>query len=125
MENKNLKISESEMEIMKIIWASSDAITTNDILSSLPKDNSWKLTTVLTFASRLVKKGILKADKRGKANYYTEVLSEEEYKEAQSRTFLEEMDNGSIKNFIATLYNGKNVNKKELQELKKWFLEEN
>ena len=125
MENKNLKISESEMEIMKIVWASSDAITTNDILNSLPKDNSWKLTTVLTFASRLVKKGVLKTDKRGKANYYTEVLSEEEYKEVQSRTFLEEMYNGSVKNFIATLYNGKNVNKKELQELKKWFLEGN
>ena len=125
MENKNLKISESEMEIMKIIWASSEAVTTKDILSSLPKDNSWKLTTVLTFASRLVKKEILKTDKKGKTNYYTEAMSEEEYKEAQSRTFLEEMYNGSIKSFIATLCNGKNVNKKELEELKKWFLEEN
>ena len=125
MENKNLKISESEMEIMKIIWASSEAVTTKDILSSLPKDNSWKLITVLTFASRLVKKEILKTDKKGKTNYYTEAMSEEEYKEDQSRTFLEEMHNGSIKSFIATLCNGKNVNEKELEELKEWFLEEN
>lgn len=124
MENKNLKISEAEMEIMKIVWSSSEVITTNDILNCLPRDNSWKLTTVLTLASRLVKKGILKTDKRGKANYYTEVMSEEEYKEVQSRIFLEEMHSGSIKSFIATLYNGKKVNKKDLEELKEWFLEE-
>ncbi|MGH4122727.1 MAG: BlaI/MecI/CopY family transcriptional regulator [Clostridium sp.] len=124
MENKNLKISEAEMEIMKIVWPSSEEITTNDILNYLPKDNSWKLTTVLTLASRLVKKGILKIDKRGKTNFYTEVMSEEEYKEVQSRVFLEEMHNGSIKSFIATLYNGKKVNKKDLEELREWFLEE-
>ena len=125
MENKNLKISEAEMEIMKIVWASGEEITTNDILNSLPKDNLWKLTTVLTLASRLIKKGILKTDKRGKTNYYTEIMSEEEYKEVQSRMFLEEVHSGSIKSFIATLYNGKKVNKKDLEELKEWFLEEN
>ncbi len=125
MYNKNLKISEAEMEIMKIVWDSSTEITTNDILNSLPKDNSWKLTTVLTFASRLIKKGILKTDKRGKTNYYTAIISEEEYKEVQSRIFLEEIHSGSIKSFIATLYNGKKINKKDLEELKKWFLEEN
>lgn len=125
MENKNLKISEAEMEIMKIVWASGEEITTNDILNSLPKGNLWKLTTVLTLASRLIKKGILKTDKRGKTNYYTEIMSEEEYKEVQSRIFLEEVHSGSIKSFIATLYNGKKVNKKDLEELKEWFLEEN
>ncbi|MFT5873477.1 MAG: BlaI family penicillinase repressor [Clostridium sp.] len=125
MENKNLKISVAEMEIMKLVWASSEEITTNDILNFLPKDNSWKLTTVLTLASRLVKKGILKIEKRGKNNYYTEVMSEEGYKEVQSRLFLEEMHNGSIKSFIATLYNGEKINKKDLEELKKWFLEDN
>lgn len=124
MDNKNLKISEAEMEIMKIVWSSSEEITTNDILNCLPKDNSWKLTTVLTLASRLVKKGILKTDKRGKANYYTKVMSEEEYKGVQSRIFLEEMHSGSIKSFIATLYNGEKVNKRDLEELKEWFLED-
>lgn len=124
MDNKNLKISESEMEIMKIIWANTEAVTTNDILNSLPKDNSWKLTTVLTFASRLVKKGILNMEKIGRINYYTPAMSEQEYKEFQSKSFLEEMYSGSIKNFIATLYNGKSVNKEELEELKEWFLKE-
>lgn len=124
MDNKNLKISESEMEIMKIIWAKTEAVTTNDILNSLPKDNSWKLTTILTFASRLVKKGMLNIEKIGKTNYYTAAMLEQEYKEVQSKSFLEEMHSGSIKNFIATLYNGKSLNKKELEELKEWFLEE-
>lgn len=124
MGEKNIKISDAEMEVMDIIWASDKEVTTNDILSLLPKENSWKLTTVLTLASRLIKKGILKSERRGKINYYTPVMSKEEYKKLQSETFLEEMYSGSVKNFIAAMYNGKKVNKKELQELKDWFLEE-
>ncbi len=121
---KEGKISEAEMEIMKIVWNSKGEITTNDMLKLLPEDNSWKLTTVLTLASRLVDKGVLKAEKRGKTNYYTQAMSEEEYKQVHSKAFLEEMHRGSIKNFIATLYNGKEISKNDLQELKKWFLEE-
>ena len=121
---KEGKISDAEMEIMKIVWSAEGEITTSDILKLLPADNSWKLTTVLTLASRLMDKGVLKADKRGKTNYYTPAISEEEYKQVHSKAFLEEMHSGSIKNFIATMYNGKGISKKELKELKEWFLEE-
>ncbi|WP_411680130.1 BlaI/MecI/CopY family transcriptional regulator [Clostridium thailandense] len=124
METKKFKISEAEMELMRIIWSKNEEVTANDLLELLPEENLWKLTTVLTLASRLVKKGILKLEKKGKTNYYSSLMSEEEYKRAQSNVFLEEMYCGSIKNFIATLYGGKKNSKKELEELKKWFLEE-
>jgi predicted transcriptional regulator len=124
MKKQTFKISDAEMQIMQIIWESDEEVTTNHILDALPKDNSWRLTTVLTLATRLVKKGALELNKRGKTNYYTPIISEQEYKQMQAEIFLDEMHNGSIKNFIATLYNGKKIEKKELEELKEWFLEE-
>lgn len=51
------KISDAEMEIMKIIWKKNDQITTAEILDELPKENSWKVTTIMTLISRLTEKG--------------------------------------------------------------------
>lgn len=118
---KLMKISDSEMEIMKIIWRKDEPISTAVILEELPKENSWKTTTVMTLLSRLVEKGILKVKKIGKLNHYVPKVTEEEYKGVQTNMFLEDMHNGSVKNFMATLYNNKNISEEDISELKKWI----
>lgn len=117
------KISESEMEVMKIIWKKNDQVTTGDIIEELPKENSWKTTTVMTLLSRLIEKGILSVTKVGKLNHYSAKITEDEYKAVQTDNFLEDMHNGSVKNFIATLFNNKKISKEDISELKKWLKE--
>ena len=118
-----MKISEAEMEIMKIIWKENKQITTADILEKLPKENSWKTTTVMTLVTRLIEKGILDVTKIGKLNNYSPKVTEEEYKAAQTDVFLEDMHNGSVKSFIATLYNSRKISEKDISDLKKWIKE--
>jgi predicted transcriptional regulator len=117
------KISEAEMEIMKIIWKKDKQMTTAEILEELPKENSWKTTTVMTLMSRLTEKGILSVTKVGKLNHYFPKISEEEYKAIQTDNFLEDMHKGSVKNFMATLFNSKKISKKDISELKDWLKE--
>lgn len=117
------KISDAEMEIMKIIWRKNTQITTADILEELPKEKSWKTTTVMTLISRLIEKGILDVTKIGKLNHYASRITEEEYKAIQTDNFLEDMHNGSVKNFIATLFNNKKISKDDISDLKKWIKE--
>lgn len=118
---KIMKISDSEMEIMKIIWEKEEPISTASILEELPKENSWKTTTVMTLLSRLAEKGIIKVKKIGKLNHYIYKVTEEEYKAVQTNMFLEDMHNGSVKNFMATLYNNKDISEEDISELKKWI----
>ena len=120
---KLTKISDSEMEIMKIIWQENNQITTATILEKLPKDNSWKTTTVMTLVTRLIEKGILDVIKIGKLNHYSPKVTEEEYKEAQTNVFLDDMFNGSVKSFMATLFNGRKISKEDISDLKKWIKE--
>ncbi|MFT8348152.1 BlaI/MecI/CopY family transcriptional regulator [Clostridium saccharoperbutylacetonicum] len=115
------KISDAEMEVMKIIWNKNRQVTTADILEELPKENSWKITTVMTLISRLTEKGILEVAKLGKLNNYSAKITEEEYKAIQANNFLEDMHNGSVKNFIATLFNNKKISKEDISDLKKWL----
>lgn len=117
------KISDAEMEIMRIVWAKEAPVTSNEILEKQPKDKDWKITTILTLTSRLMEKGILTSSKKGRAYCYFPLITESEYKKSQTKNFLESMYGGSIKSFIATLYDGENIDKDELEVLKKWFLE--
>ena len=120
---KIAKITEAEMEIMKIIWEENKDITTAIILEKLPKENSWKTTTVMTLVTRLIEKDILNVNKIGKLNNYSAKVTEEEYKALQTDVFLEDMHNGSIKNFMATLYNSRKISKKDIADLKNWIKE--
>lgn len=120
---KLTKISDAEMEIMKIIWKENKEITTSTILEKLPKENSWKTTTVMTLVTRLIEKGILNVNKVGKLNHYSPKVTEEEYKAIQTDVFLDDMHNGSVKSFMATLYNNKKISQKDISDLKKWIKE--
>lgn len=118
------KMSDSEKDIMNVIWMMKNPITANDVMNALKKEKQWKITTVLTFLSRLVEKGILSADKKGKTNFYSARVNLEDYSQYEAKHILEESYNGSIKSFIAALHHGEGITKDDLEELKKWLDEQ-
>lgn len=118
---KIVKISEAEYEIMEIIWNEEGEVTTADIIDKLGNDNTWKHTTILTLAKRLVDKNVLKVRKKGKINYYTHIISKDEYKSYQANGFIEDMYDGSVKSLVASLYNNKKITEEDIKELKDWI----
>lgn len=116
-----IKISEAEYEIMEIIWRENREFTTAEIIEALDKDNSWKPTTVLTLAKRLVDKNILTVRKEKRVNYYSYKITREEYKSYQANGFLDDMYNGNVKSLVASLYDNKKIDRDDLDELKDWI----
>ena len=116
-----IKISDAEYEIMEIIWNEGGEVTTADIIEKLGEDNFWKHTTILTLAKRLVDKNILNVRKEKRVNYYSPKISKDEYKSYQANGFIEEMYGGSLKSLVASLYDNKKIDEKDLKELKDWI----
>lgn len=116
-----IKISDAEYEVMEIIWNENGEVTTADIIEKLGEDNFWKHTTILTLAKRLVDKNILKVRKEKRVNYYSPKISKDEYKSYQANGFIEEMYDGSLKSLVASLYDNKKIDEKDLKELKDWI----
>lgn len=116
-----MKISNSEMEIMNIIWAKDEEVTSTELIDIL-KD-TWKPTTIMTFLKRLCNKGVLDARKKGKTNFYSANITEDEYKQSTTESFLQEFHNGSVTSLLAALVKGKQPDSEELAEIKKWFNE--
>lgn len=114
-----MRISDSEMEVMRIIWDASGEVTTSYILERL--ETQRKTTTVLTFLKRLTDKGIISTRKEGKANFYAPLISEEDYKKMQTEEFLQEMHSGSLSSFFAALYGDGHPDKEDMDEIREWF----
>ena len=120
------KLSETEMEVMQIIWASGHPMTSSELLDIFArnKGKEWKGQTMATFLARLVEKGVLISTKQqGRTNIYESYMSPEEYRSREAKSLLETLYEGSVKNFLATLYDGKELTKDEIAELKRWFAE--
>ena len=120
------KLSETEMEVMQIIWASGHPITSGELLDIFAKDKGkeWKGQTMATFLARLVEKGVLISTKQqGRTNIYEPCISPEEYRSQEAKSLLETLYEGSVKNFLTTLYDGKELTKDEIVELRRWFAE--
>ena len=63
---KHINIGEAELEIMKVVWKSDEPIGSTAIGKAV-EEKGWKRTTIATFLARLVEKGALSAERRGKA----------------------------------------------------------
>lgn len=116
-----IKISDAEYEIMEIIWNEEGEVTTADIIEKLGEDNFWKHTTILTLAKRLVDKNVLKVRKEKRVNYYSPNISKDEYKSYQANDFIEDMYGGNVKSLVASLYDNKKIDEKDIKELKDWI----
>ena len=119
------KLSETEMEVMQIIWASGHPMTSGELLDifARQKGKEWKGQTIATFLARLVEKGVLTSIKQGRANIYEPCMSPEEYRSQEAKSLLETLYAGSVKNFLTTLYDGKEMTRDEMRELRRWFAE--
>ena len=111
------QISESELEVMKVLWKESPQ-SSGQIVDSLSTCTEWKPKTIQTLITRLMTKGAISAQKNGKAYLYSPVVSEEAYKAEANQNFLSRLYNGSINLMLASFVKEKSLTKSEIEELK-------
>ena len=116
----NISIGSAELEIMKVIWKAKEPITSLDIGKEV-EDKGWKKTTIATFLTRLVEKGVLSADKQGKLYYYTPLISEKEYRKSQTKNLIKTLYNGSVRDFAVSFFEEQKLSDNDIQELKAIF----
>ncbi len=111
-----LSISESEWQVMKILWANSPQ-TLPEILDRL-KETDWSKTTIQTYLARLVKKGALLTKRQGKGYLYYPAVSESDCQLAESRNFLRRVYDGSLSRMVMGFVESGDITEQELDELK-------
>jgi BlaI family penicillinase repressor len=114
---KNIKITEAEWRVMKVLWAHPSSYS-SEIVEELQKTTDWKPNTVKTLLSRLVTKKVITFRKENNAYVYTPILTEEECMETESESFLNRLFNGSCNLMVSRLISANKLSKDDINKLR-------
>lgn len=111
------KISEAEAEIMRVVWEHGGSVTYSHIRMALTGQKGWESPTVNTLVNRLVKKEVLAQEKK-EVYYYTALISEKEYTQAKTESFIQKVYGGNVKGLMSALLTYADVTQEDLEELR-------
>ena len=114
------KISDSELEVMKLLWQAGDALPVTEIRETLQRTRGWEATTVKTLVSRLVSKGALRQEKRN-VFYYSPLITEREYNAWATDSLIRRLYNGSARELVAALVRSEGLTQQDIAELRDLF----
>jgi predicted transcriptional regulator len=117
------KLPDAEFDIMKVVWANEPPITTSMVIEQLGWKKAWKAQTILTLMVRLVDRGFLSTEKRGKRRMYFPLVGKEDYLKFETDHFMTRFHENSFASFIAALYDGDRPQDSDLAALETWFKE--
>ncbi|WP_425449031.1 BlaI/MecI/CopY family transcriptional regulator [Dethiothermospora halolimnae] len=111
------KISDSEWEVMKLLWEQSPS-TSSEIIERLSQNTKWKPTTIKTLIRRLVKKKAIGFDDKNRTYYYYPLVKKEKFIRSESRSFLKKVYDGGLKAMFANFLEIEDLSKEDIEELK-------
>lgn len=115
--NQKPRISETEWEVMKVLWLKSP-LPAQEIIDTLSARDDWHPKTVKTLLNRLVKKGALGFRKEGRSYFYRPLVTEAECITAESESFLTRVFGGSLKPMLTHFAETRKLSPAEIAELK-------
>lgn len=109
------KISDSEWEVMKVLWDQSP-LSANDIAAGL-NETKWSLPTIRTLIGRLVQKKALRFEKAGREYLYSPCFSRDECTRHERRSFLRRVYDGALNPLLAGLLDDEDLSQEEIESL--------
>lgn len=118
--NKKIKPTESELEILQILWQRGQA-TVREVHEELSKNKNSGYTTTLKLMQIMFEKGIVSRDDTAKTHIYAPAIS----RKKTQKQFLDKMINGlfagSSTQLVLQALGNQKASKSELDEIQKYL----
>lgn len=112
------KVSEAELEVLKVIWEKKET-NSLQIIKELGHCN-WNANTIRTLINRLLAKKVIGISKKeGKTYTYVPLVTKEEYTEMATKKFLKQFFNDSAYEYVKFLIENDEKLKEEIEALLK------
>ncbi|QUH27951.1 BlaI/MecI/CopY family transcriptional regulator [Vallitalea guaymasensis] len=116
---KNIpSISDSELEVMKLIWKK-NPITSDEIINSLSEKMNWNPQTIKTFITRLVKKKAISYNRLGRNYLYYPVITQKEYVKVENKSFLQKIYDGAVDRLVYNFIEQEDLSEEDIDKLQK------
>lgn len=110
-------ISAAEWIVMEIVWERGEA-TANQVVEALADRMHWKAKTIQTLLRRLLDKGALSFEKRGREYVFQPLVPQKDCQWAESRSFLDRVYGGGLAPFLASFFEQEKLSPTQIAELK-------
>jgi len=114
------KISDAELEVMRILWREGRPLSFTEIRTALESKTDWKKSTIQTLVVRLRDKGIISTQNHY-VTLYSPNVTEEEYVQTEGQSFINKLFDGSAKKLVAALCRSGKLGESDVDELKAFF----
>ena len=111
------RISDAEIDVMEIVW-NDNPIGTNEITDRLTGEGERSPKTIQTLIRRLVDKGALSAEKRGRQFYYTPAIDRDDFIDNQKKRFIDRFFGGDVALLVSSFVGDGKITQKELEEIR-------
>ncbi|MFX3635340.1 MAG: BlaI/MecI/CopY family transcriptional regulator [Candidatus Pristimantibacillus sp.] len=112
------RISESEWEIMKVLWHADKPVSANEIIDAVSVQVDWSPKTVRTLITRLVQKKAVGIDQSGRTYAYYPIIAEEEGMKTETHSFLKRIGSYALKPVLVQFLSERRLSEKDIEELK-------
>ncbi len=111
------KITDSELEVMRVLWAAGEALPLAEIRIKVREKTGWEDSTVKTLVHRLHSKDVVEQEKR-EVFYYAPCITQAAYDDYVTQTLIDKLHHGSAKKLIASLVTSKKLSPRDIAELR-------
>lgn len=115
MQEKNIKLFDSELKVMDILWKEG-IVPAKHVADILTQELGWNKNTTYTLIKRCIKKGAIE---RTEPNFMCHALiPKEEVQEAETNELINKIYDGSADKLFAALLGRKKLSKEQIEKLK-------
>jgi predicted transcriptional regulator len=116
METMNIKLYDSELKVMEILWQQGD-VTAKKIAQILAEQIAWGKTTTYTVIKKCIDKGAVERIEPG--FICRAVITREQAREYETTELINKMYDGAVDTLVASLVGNKKLTAEEITRLKK------
>ena len=111
-----MKINESELKIMNIVWDKGE-LSATDIVTQMKELTGWNKNTTYTLLKRLIEKGALE---RMEPRFICRPLVErEKVRQVEAEELVDKLFEGSVSSLFSTFFKNENFDKEQIDEIRK------
>lgn len=115
------RISDTELEVMRAVWAIGEEASTTNIKQYLEADRAWTNGALQTILARLVDKGFLTARTEGRNKLFKPLISEKSYIAEVSGSLVSRLTRSTVTQIVAAMYENKAIAESDLDELESFI----
>lgn len=119
MSIKNIKPTESELEILQILWEKKEC-TVRDVHETLDRKDAG-YTTTLKLMQIMHEKGLVERDTSSKTHIYKALLNQEKTQQQLVNKMIDNVFNGSAARLVMQALGNQNASKEEIDLIKEYL----